>query len=105
MEALKRMGDSLRQNLSPGVAVLGSIQNEKAQLVCVVSDDLIKDKGLKANEIIGEVAKIVGGGGGGRAHLATAGGKEITKLNEALQKVTGIVEEMLEKKINSDKTD
>ena len=67
----------------------------KVGIVCVVSDDLIKEKKIQAGKIVGSVAKIVGGGGGGRPHLATAGGKDISKIDEALEKTNEIIEGLL----------
>jgi len=95
MEELKSMGDELRNKIKSGVGVLISAIEEKVGIVCVVSDDLIKDKKLQAGKIVGSVAKIVGGGGGGRPHLATAGGKDISKIDEALGKVDEIIDELM----------
>lgn len=96
-EELKSLGDTLRTKLSSGVGVLGAVVNEKVALVCVVTDDLIKEKKLQAGKIVGELAKKVGGGGGGRPHLATAGGKDIAKLEEALNQTMTIIQSMLRK--------
>ncbi len=60
-----------------------------------MSDDLIKEKGLNAGKIAGDVARILGGGGGGKPHLATAGGKDVTKLEEARSQVKNIVQKYL----------
>jgi alanyl-tRNA synthetase len=95
MEELKRLGDTLRAKLGSGVGVLASVIEEKVALVCVVTDDLIKGKNLQAGKIVGEMAKQVGGGGGGRPHLATAGGKDVAKLDEALRRTADIVHGML----------
>ena len=92
MDELKSMGDELRNKIKSGVGVLISAFDEKVGIVCVVSDDLIKEKKIMAGKIVGLVAKIVGGGGGGRPHLATAGGKDISKINEALEKVVEILD-------------
>jgi alanyl-tRNA synthetase len=94
-EELKSIGDTLRSKISSGVGVLGAVVDEKVALVCVVTDDLIKDKKLMAGKIVGEIAKRVGGGGGGRPHLATAGGKDVAKLDEALQQTPSIIKSML----------
>ncbi len=91
MDELKSMGDELREKMKSGVGILISKIDEKVGIVCVVSDELIKSKKLMAGKIVGETAKIVGGGGGGRPHLATAGGKDISKIEEALNKVEEIV--------------
>ncbi|NLT52304.1 MAG: alanine--tRNA ligase [Ignavibacteria bacterium] len=94
MDELKSMGDDLRNKIISGVGVLISAFEEKVGIVCVVSDDLIKSKNMSAGKIVGEAAKIVGGGGGGRPHLATAGGKDISKIEEALENVEKIIKGM-----------
>ncbi len=94
MDELKSMGDDLRNKIQSGVGVLISAFEEKVGIVCVVSDDLIKSKNMSAGKIVGEAAKIVGGGGGGRPHLATAGGKDINKIEEALENVEKIIKGM-----------
>jgi len=70
---------------------LFSVIDEKVSIVCVVSDDLIKEKKLSSGKIVGEIAKLVGGGGGGKNHLATAGGKDTAKIPAALSKVEEVV--------------
>jgi alanyl-tRNA synthetase len=92
MDEMKSMGDKLRGKMKSGAGLLISEVDGKAHMVCVVSDDLIKTKNLSAGKIVGQVAKLLGGGGGGRPHLATAGGKDISKIDEALDKFSGIVE-------------
>ncbi len=96
MDELKSFGDSLRAKIGSGVGVIGTVINDKVQLLCVVTDDLIQERKLQAGKIVGEVAKLVGGGGGGRPHLATAGGREPEKLSDALKEVQRIVGSMLE---------
>ena len=95
MDELKSLGDELRNKMKSGVGVLISELNGKVGIVCVVSDDLIKNKNLSAGKIVGAVAKTVGGGGGGRPHLATAGGKDISKINEALENADEIIAKFL----------
>ncbi len=87
IDELKRLGDELRAKLRRGVGVLGTVLEEKASFVCVVTDDLVAEKKIQAGRIVGEVAKLVGGGGGGRPHMATAGGKDADKLDAALEQV------------------
>ncbi|MFZ1518957.1 MAG: alanine--tRNA ligase [Ignavibacteriaceae bacterium] len=91
MDELKSFGDELRNKIKSGVGVLVAQIEDKVGIVCVVSDDLIKEKKLSAGKIVGELAKIVGGGGGGRPHLATAGGKDVNQIVSALAKVESIV--------------
>ena len=90
-DELKSMGDELRNKMKSGVGVLFSVIDEKVSIVCVVSDDFIKEKKLSAGKIVGEIAKLVGGGGGGKNHLATAGGKDTASIPTALSKVEEIV--------------
>ncbi|MCX7874851.1 MAG: alanine--tRNA ligase [Melioribacteraceae bacterium] len=84
MDELKSMGDELREKMKTGVGVLISKIDDKVGIVAVVSDDLIKEKKIVAGNIVKQVAQIVGGSGGGRPHLATAGGKDVSKIEEAL---------------------
>jgi alanyl-tRNA synthetase len=95
MDELKSFGDVLREKMGSGVGVLVSQIDDKVGIVAVVSEDLIKKKKLSAGKIVGELAKIVGGGGGGKAHLATAGGKDIKHIPTAIGKVEEIVESFI----------
>jgi alanyl-tRNA synthetase len=95
LDELKTLGDALRAQLRRGVGVLAAVIDEKISLVCVVTDDVIKEKGLQAGKIVGALAREVGGGGGGKPHLATAGGKDVARLEEALRGVPEIVRSML----------
>jgi len=65
--------------------------------VCIVTEDLIGSRKLDAGKIVGAVAKLVGGGGGGRPHIATAGGKDITRIDEAINQTKSIVESFIRK--------
>lgn len=91
MDELKSFGDEMRNRIKSGVGVLIAQIEDKVGIVAIVSDDLIKDKKLSAGKIVGELAKLVGGGGGGRPHLATAGGKDVGQIVTALSKVEKIV--------------
>ncbi len=94
MDELKSIGDELRNKIKNGVGLLISDFGGKVGIVCVVTDNLIKDKKIMAGKIVGKVAKLVDGGGGGRPHLATAGGKNVEKIDAALSNVENIVEEL-----------
>lgn len=83
MEALRGLMDYLRPALGSGVIVLGGIADGKASFVASVSEDLVK-QGLHAGQLIGKVAKMTGGGGGGQPNRAQAGGKDITKVPAAI---------------------
>lgn len=90
-DELKSLGDELREKTKNSVGVLFAAMDNKVGIVCVVTDDLIKEKKLNAGKIVGKLAKLVGGGGGGRSHLATAGGKDVSKIQSALKKTDEIV--------------
>jgi alanyl-tRNA synthetase len=84
-DQLRAVMDSLRKKLTSHAIMLGTVNGDKVSFVSAVSDDLIA-KGLKAGDWIRETAKIAGGGGGGRPQMAQAGGKDPSKLGEALEK-------------------
>jgi alanyl-tRNA synthetase len=94
-ESLVRMGDALRESLEGGVAVLAAALEGKAAFLAVVSDDLIASRGLKAGDLIKRVATLAGGTGGGRPHLAQAGGKDPARIPAAIGAVASIVEELI----------
>lgn len=82
-DQLKELGDALRSGLATqGIGLLAAVVDEKVQLVCVVTDDLTQTH--SAGKLVGAVAKLLGGGGGGKAHLATAGGRDVAKLTDVL---------------------
>lgn len=83
MDALRKMGDQLRQRLGSAAIVLGSAGAGKAQLVVMVTKD-VAERGLKANDIVRRIAPLIEGGGGGHAEMAQAGGKAPERLSEAL---------------------
>ncbi len=84
-EALKAAAEKLSAKLGHSAVVLGSFSDDgKVTLVACFSKE-VNAKGLQAGKFIGEIAKICGGGGGGRPHLAQAGGKDASKLPEALE--------------------
>ena len=85
-KALKSMAEHLRSRLGENaVIMLGADLGGKVSLVCAVTDD-IKNT-CKAGVLVGAAAKIVGGGGGGAPHMATAGGKDVSRLAEAVKSV------------------
>ncbi|MBN1668182.1 MAG: alanine--tRNA ligase, partial [Anaerolineales bacterium] len=83
-DTLRLMTDQFRKRYPSGVVVLASVSKDgRPTLIAAVTDDLVK-RGLNAGELIKHVAAPLGGGGGGRPNLAQAGGKDATKLPEAL---------------------
>jgi alanyl-tRNA synthetase len=93
-EQLLQQVDRLRQKAGSAVLVLGWVDEGKVQLLAAATDDLVK-KGIHAGKLVGEVAKVVGGKGGGKPNLAQAGGKEPEKLAEALKLARKLVGDMM----------
>ncbi|TAL69924.1 MAG: alanine--tRNA ligase [Bacteroidetes bacterium] len=94
IEQLRQIGENLRNELGKqGIGLVASIINDKVQLVCVVTDDLMKK--YPAGKIVGEAAKQLGGGGGGKPHLATAGGKDFSKLPDLLNQFPSLIEKFI----------
>jgi alanyl-tRNA synthetase len=89
-EAMREMGDFLKARLSSAVIVLGALVNSNPLFVTMVTPDLVA-RGLHAGNIARDAAKVVGGGGGGQAEMAQAGGRQASKLDEALQAVPELV--------------
>lgn len=94
MAALRSQAEQVLAKLGTGVVLLGTEAQGKVNLAAAVSKDLI-GRGVHAGKIIGIVAKVVGGGGGGRPDMAQAGGKDPAKLDEALTQVIKIVKEQV----------
>jgi len=90
---LRTLIDNLRNKLGSGVVVLGSVADGKVALIVGVTKDLTAK--VQAGKIIAEVAKKVGGSGGGRPDMAEAGGKDPAALDSALAESYGIVEKLL----------
>ncbi|XJZ26320.1 alanine--tRNA ligase [Bacillota bacterium Lsc_1132] len=86
INSLRNMADDIRQKLGSAVLVLGSVNDGKVNLIAAVTKDLI-EKGYHAGKLVKEVAARCGGGGGGRPDMAQAGGKDPSKLEEALKYV------------------
>ncbi len=90
MESLRQMGDLIKQRLSSILVVLGAVYNDQANFVAMLTPDLVK-RGLRADQIVKQVAEVTGGRGGGRAELGQAGGKDKDRLDEALELVKDLV--------------
>ncbi len=83
VNTLRDIADEIREKAGSIVVLLSTVTGDKANFVAAVSKDLVKEK-ISAGNIVKEVAKIAGGGGGGRPDMATAGAKDISKIGEAL---------------------
>lgn len=93
-DALRSMGDDVKTKGDNVVAVLAGVNGDKANFVAVCGKGAIA-KGVKAGNLVKEVAKIANGGGGGRPDSAMAGAKDITKIDEALSKAEEIVKSLI----------
>ena len=96
MDSLKDFGNSLLLKLKNGIGVLGAVA-DKPMLVVVVTDTLI-EAGIKAGDLAKQIGSIMGGGGGGRPNLATAGGKDQKSLETAMEKAKDIILKNIEEK-------
>jgi alanyl-tRNA synthetase len=91
VEVLKNIAYQLRNTSDNAVLVIGSENNDKANLLVMVSDKLIKDLNLSAVAIIKEIAGEINGGGGGQPFLATAGGKNPAGIGKAISKAAELI--------------
>ncbi len=88
------MADKFRKNFDSGVALLASDHKGRPIVIAAVTEDLVK-RGLHAGKLVQNAAKILGGGGGGRPTLAQAGGRDTSKLSEALDSARLYIRENL----------
>jgi len=92
-EALRQMVDSLRQKLGSGVVVLATVDDGKVALIAGVTKDLTQK--LHAGKIVQELAKQVGGSGGGKPDLAEAGGKDTSAIESTLRSIYPLLDRLL----------
>jgi alanyl-tRNA synthetase len=92
-EILREMGDLLKDRLKSAIIVLGTVCDGKPGFVAMVTPDLV-NRGLHAGDIVKQVAGVTGGSGGGKADMAQAGGKDKSKLDEALELVKQLVQKI-----------
>jgi alanyl-tRNA synthetase len=94
MQTLREMSDHIRNELGSAVVILASDLDGKPQFIVAVTDDLVK-RGMHAGELVKAVARVVGGGGGGKPNLAQAGGRDLERLPEALEQVPSLIRSAL----------
>ena len=94
IDELKEYGDQLFQKLSTGIGILFMQGEEKPSAVIVVSKDL-NSSGILAGNLAKEIGSFMGGGGGGKPHLATAGGKDNSSVDSAMSKTLKLITEKL----------
>lgn len=86
-DRLRQLGDLLRKGLGSGIGILACILEGKAAFVAIATEDVAKSGKVTAGEIAKKLGQAVGGTGGGRPHLAQAGGKDIAKISNALEDI------------------
>ncbi len=96
-DEIKKMAEAIKNKLSDAVAVIAGINNDSANLAAACGKDAI-DKGVLAGKLVGRIAALAGGKGGGRPDSAMAGVKDISKLDYALSQVDDTVKELLDEK-------
>ena len=95
-KALQAMGDSLREQLKSGVGLLAAkLEDGKGSLLVVVTDDL-RERGLRADAIVRDIAAVAGGRGGGKPHMAQAGLPDASRIGEALAATPRVVAALVE---------
>lgn len=93
MDALRNLGDQMRDKVG-GVVVLAAAIGDKVSILTMATKDAVA-KGVHAGNVVKAVAKLCGGGGGGRPDMAQAGAKDASKIDEALSAAYGIIEEQI----------
>ena len=88
------MGDDVKSSNDNAVAVIAGVNGDKAAIVAVCGKNAVA-KGVKAGDLVRQVATLAGGGGGGRPDSAMAGAKDISKLDLALGKAQEIVKSLI----------
>ncbi len=92
IESLRQMTDVFRNKYTSGIVALGTVNEGKPSIICAITDDLIQKFGINAGEVVRSVASVIEGSGGGRPNLAQAGGKDSTKIEDALGLISKIIE-------------
>ncbi|MCK4274598.1 MAG: alanine--tRNA ligase, partial [Dehalococcoidales bacterium] len=87
---LREMADFIRDKLKSVIVVLGAVSGDRPVFIAAVTPDLVK-KGYNAGDIVKQISKVTGGGGGGKANFAQAGGRDKGKLDEALRLVKDLI--------------
>ena len=94
LEGLRNLGDKIRDRLPNAVIILATAKDNKINFVSMATKEAVA-AGAHAGNIIREIAKITGGGGGGRPESAQAGGKDISKIDEAIVRSAEIIKALL----------
>ena len=93
-DALRGMADRLRERMGSAFVTLGAVIDDRPHLLALATDDVV-ERGLRADEVVKAAGAVVGGGGGGRPALAQAGGRDASRLDEALEAARRLARERL----------
>lgn len=96
IDALRKLADQLKDKMNSGVVILASNKKGKIHFVSMATKDVVQ-KGIHVGNLIRKIAQITDGGGGGRANMAQAGGKDLRKLPEALEKAKEFLAQQIKK--------
>ncbi|OGX54681.1 MAG: alanine--tRNA ligase [Omnitrophica WOR_2 bacterium RIFOXYA12_FULL_38_10] len=94
MATLRKIADLIKNKIESAIIVLGGTTDENASIIVSVSNDLIK-KNISANDLIKEIAPLIGGSGGGRPQMAQAGSKETYNVEKAIKKANSIIKRII----------
>ncbi|NSW89168.1 MAG: alanine--tRNA ligase [Firmicutes bacterium] len=94
MEALRNTADILKGRFTDGIIILASDYNGKVNFVAAATKNAVK-KGIHSGDLIKKTAEIIGGGGGGRPDMAQAGGRDSSRIDEALQQAVEVIKSQL----------
>jgi alanyl-tRNA synthetase len=89
VNSLRKFSDMAKDKLKSGIILIGSVNGDKITFICSVTKDLTGK--FNAGKLVKEIAAVTGGGGGGRPDMAQAGGKDVSKVDEALNKIYELV--------------
>ena len=96
-QVLMELSDKLRATRKKCIGIFGTIEDSKPRIVIAVTDDLIREYRIKAGDIAKLFGKAINGGGGGKSHMATAGGRDVNKLKEVIDNASGIISKYLDR--------
>jgi len=94
MEALRALGDQMRDKVDGVVVLAAKLPDGKISILAMATKEAIA-AGVNSGAVVKQVAKIMGGGGGGRPDMAQAGGKDADKIEEAMEKAWSIIESLI----------
>ena len=93
MDTMREMADWFRDKMGDSIIVLGTVIENKPRLIAATTKAMTQ-RGVHAGKLVGNIARIVGGGGGGRPDMAQAGGRDADKLDEALAQASDLIKDM-----------